>query len=116
MGEHGALLATVLVVTVAGCAAATWWQVRRAMEGNILSDFYCFAWPFYGCYAVVIWRKLRRGQPAAASPPAQTSADRPPAAGEPREPASESEGDDAELRAYNRYLAAKRDDELRRGR
>lgn len=97
-------LAALLVVS--GCGFATWWQVRRAMGGNLLSDFYSAMWPMYGCYVIYLWSRLLRDH---TSP-----------AGEDRGPQPESvarpDERDEELRAYNRYLAAKRADAQRRGR
>ncbi|HEX7163766.1 MAG TPA: hypothetical protein VF223_21315 [Trebonia sp.] len=97
-------LALAAVVTVAGCAGATWWQVQRALHGNLLSDFYSALWPVYGCYVIFLWSRLRRGFTS-------------PADGGPRpEPATQPDEGDEELRAYNRYLADKRADAQRRGR
>lgn len=99
--QHSRALTVVALLTVAGCAAGTWWQVERALDGNLLSKFYEFLWPFYGCYVIYVWRRLGRGantligHEAAADP--------------------EPEAEDLELLAYNRYLATKRADAQRRG-
>ena len=97
-------LALAAVITVAGCAGATWWQVQRALHGNLLSDFYAAMWPMYGCYVIFLWSRLRRDATALAG-------------GDPQpEPAAQPDENDEELRAYNRYLAGKRADAQRRGR
>lgn len=102
--QHMAWLTLVAVLMVVGCAGATWWQVQRALDGNLLSDFYSFMWPGYGCYVIYLWMQLRRD---ATSPAARgTRPDPVPRPGE----------SDEELRAYNRYLAGKRADAQRRGR
>lgn len=100
--RHGRALTLVVLLTVAGCAAGTWWQVQRALDGNLLSDLYSFLWPFYGGYVVYVWLRLRRG----ATTLIGTGTDAEP----------EPEQHDEELESYNRYLAAKRADAQRRGR
>lgn len=95
--RHRRALHAIAAVLVLGCAVATWWQVERARGGNFPSYFYMVLWPFYGGYVLFLWRRLRR-------PP------RPRAAGDPVPPPAE----DAELIAYNRYLAARRDEFARR--
>lgn len=48
-----------LVVTVApGCLIAGWWQVHRALSGNLLSYFYSVEWPIFSLLAVVAWWQL----------------------------------------------------------
>lgn len=102
--RHQVWLALAAVLVVAGCAAATWWQARRALHGNLLSDFYVFMWPVYGGYVVYLWLRLRSD---AASP-----------AGHGPRPVPDPDPDesDEELRAYNRYLAGKRADAQHHGR
>ncbi|MGH3223456.1 MAG: hypothetical protein ACRDPY_33015, partial [Streptosporangiaceae bacterium] len=102
--RHPGWLALTAVLTVAGCAGATWWQVRRALDGNLLSDFYAFMWPAYGCYVIYLWLRLRRGATSLAGPGPQP------------DPVRQPDENDEELRAYNRYLAGKRVDAQRRGR
>lgn len=92
------LLALIVLVLLAGCAAATWWQVRRALDGNLFSYFYSFLWPGYGCYVAGVWWRLRRGPHDAA-----------PGAREPAHPDVPEAGEDTELTEYNRYLAAQRE-------
>ena len=50
---------------VAGCAAATWWQARRALGGNGLSWFYTFEWPVLAGIAIAAWWHLIHEDPAA---------------------------------------------------
>jgi hypothetical protein len=47
-----------LLVFAAGCAFATWWQARRALDGNGLSWFYTFEWPVFIGIAVAAWWHL----------------------------------------------------------
>ena len=103
-GRHQGWLTLAAVLAVAGCAGATWWQVQRALRGNLLSDFYAVMWPIYGCYVIFLWSRLRRGATSLAGGGAR-----------PDQVPQPDEGDE-ELRAYNRYLAGKRADAQRRGR
>jgi len=107
---------TALVV-VPGCLALGWWQLNRALAGNTLSWAYVFEWPFFAGYGVYLWWRLVHEQPAlptiAASKDAaggdKTASDS--ASCEPAPPttattAGDETEEDAELAAYNRYLAA----------
>ena len=53
LGLHFALL-----VWIAMCASAAWWQVGRAVEGNSLSFLYSFEWPVFGVLGVLGWYAL----------------------------------------------------------
>ena len=48
---------------MAGCAAATWWQARRALGGNGLSWFYTFEWPIFAGIAIAAWWHLIHEDP-----------------------------------------------------
>lgn len=52
-----------MVVIVAGCGAATWWQLSRALGGNGLSWFYTFEWPALAGLAVAGWWHLVHEDP-----------------------------------------------------
>jgi hypothetical protein len=99
--RHHASVHLLALVLVSGCAAATWWQVSRALGGNGLSWVYVFEWPFFGGYSVFMWRRLLREakgrEPWRVSPDSWLAV--PP-------PTPEEEHAEAErLWAYNRYLA-----------
>jgi hypothetical protein len=104
----------VAIVLVAGCLGLGWWQVRRAAAGNVLSYAYAVEWPLFAGFVVAMWVRevrlaLRPSEPAPQPPPtpqpagagyvpfevAPRGSRTPPAADRP----------DAELTAYNRYLA-----------
>jgi hypothetical protein len=77
------------------CVLAAWWQVDRAMAGNVLSYLYAVEWPLFAGVAVWVWWHLIHTEldPAlrpGPTPPAWLTWDR----------AQES----PELRAYNQYL------------
>lgn len=65
-----------LHLTLAGglalCAAAFWFEVRRAVGGNELSWAYVFEWPLFATFAVYLWwqtlHQNRRRQQAALAP------------------------------------------------
>jgi hypothetical protein len=47
-----------LVVWVAMCAAAAYWQVGRALQGNQLSFLYSIEWPCFGVMGFFGWWAL----------------------------------------------------------
>jgi hypothetical protein len=93
----------VLLAVVPAFLALCDWQVRRALAGNELSWAYVFEWPFFAGYAVFVWWKLVHETLIPADGPAtEVRAARELEAGSaPTEPPEQ----DAELDAYNRYLA-----------
>ncbi len=112
-----------VVVTVPGFCYLGWWQLHRALAGNGLSWAYTFEWPFFSCYAIFMWWRLvhdigadrAEGAPrddvtTAHADPTATGLDRATRSDGVSE-ASQSGSSDAELDAYNRYLAS-----LSRGR
>ena len=108
----------VLVVWVPGCALATWWQVNIARSGDGLGWVYSVMWPCFAVFSVVLWwnivhddpdtvgaRGLRRLQQEAAieADEGPTSPDKGPTS--PDDAIARAEAEDAELAAYNAYLA-----------
>jgi len=53
MKTHGTLL-----VGLAFCGVAFWFELGRALRGNNLSWAYVFEWPLLGLFAVYMWWKL----------------------------------------------------------
>jgi DNA-binding transcriptional regulator of glucitol operon len=49
------LLHLVLLLWLAICASAAWWQVGRAIQGNTLSYMYSIEWPVFGVLGVLGW-------------------------------------------------------------
>jgi hypothetical protein len=107
-----------MVASVIGMLWLGNWQLHRALSGNGLSWAYTFEWPIFAVFAVVFWAKTIRDEfrpptvaeagesgiplpagayPAAAGPAAAGAAAGPGGAGATEE--------DAELAAYNAYLA-----------
>jgi hypothetical protein len=104
------------LVLIAFCLAMGWWQLSRAAGGNTLSWGYTLEWPvFAGFVGFLWWREVqlaRRGGRAPAAPERQepqsvrrpgapVTLSRPVRVAVPAAPAE----DDAELAAYNDYLA-----------
>jgi hypothetical protein len=102
------LLAVVLVL---GFLALGWWQVRRASAGNVLSWAYAVEWPVFAGFVVFIW--IREVRLALHAPRAESPAQAP-VSGVRRpvrvvrpsaDPIDLADAADAELDAYNDYLA-----------
>jgi hypothetical protein len=105
-----------VVVAVIGMMWLGDWQLHRALSGNGLSWAYTFEWPLFAIFAVVFWARTIRDEvrpPAVAEPGAS---DVPLPAGAlhvgtaAAAAAAEQDGapatqEDAELAAYNAYLA-----------
>jgi hypothetical protein len=64
LSRRAVLLHFEFLLLVAGCAAATWWQARRALGGNGLSWFYTFEWPILAGIAIAAWWHLIHEDPA----------------------------------------------------
>jgi hypothetical protein len=114
------------LVVVPGCLALAWWQGTRAVSGNTLSWAYTFEWPVFAGYALFMWWKLlheqidRRPAPEAllgGAPELEAAgagfavsepgrAERPAGARTPDGEGPVEGEDEAELAAYNDYLAA----------
>jgi len=53
-----------LVLGLALCAVAFWFEVRRALGGNGLSWAYVFEWPLFAAFAVYMWWNVLHGDRA----------------------------------------------------
>jgi DNA-binding transcriptional regulator of glucitol operon len=103
-------LHAVILVVVPSFLALCVWQIYRATGGNELSWAYVFEWPFFAAYAVYMWWRLLHAAPDGPAPPATAGA---PTGGRTvsgpgpdavPETAQEKQ-DDADMAAYNDYLA-----------
>ena len=99
------LLHVGLLLWVAGCIAAGWWQIARAVEGNVLSYVYAIEWPVFAAAGVVGWWALIHSTAPSEAERAERKAfedeQRMKAQAAKRRP---DEEDDA-MRAYNDHLA-----------
>ena len=57
-----------LVLGLALCGAAFWFELGRAERGNALSWAYVFEWPLLAIFAVYMWWKLRHGEQGGRAP------------------------------------------------
>ena len=104
-------LHVVILIVVPAFMALCLWQVSRALGGNSLSWAYVFEWPIFAAYAIYMWWRFVHeaaqdespGDTAAADPGGPTAAGAPNAAPAPETP--EERREDADLAAYNDYLA-----------
>lgn len=97
-------LHAVILVVVPGCLALCVWQIDRALGGNSLSWAYVFEWPLFAAYAIYMWWRFVHEKPELADATASENGHAAPQA--PADPRSEkSAQEEAELAAYNDYLA-----------
>jgi hypothetical protein len=101
-------LHVVILIVVPGFMALCLWQLSRALGGNTLSWAYVFEWPLFAGYAVYMWWRLVHEAPEGSPPPASAAdpagGPGPSATADPVR-AAQREEEDAELAAYNQYLA-----------
>ncbi len=79
------------------------WQIHRALGGNSLSWAYVFEWPLFAAYAVYMWWRILHEKPDAAGRAARRRTASPRRAHTGRR--GQEAPEDAELTAYNEYLA-----------
>jgi hypothetical protein len=104
---------------IAGMLALGYWQLRRAEEGNALSWAYTFEWPVFAVFGVVFWAKTIRDE--FVPPDADEAPDRAEfAVGAAADARGKElvlwEPEDADLAAYNAYLARLNDQVKDHGR
>ena len=99
-------LHAVILVVVPACMALCVWQIYRAIDGNSLSWAYVFEWPLFAGYAIYMWWRFVHEAPEPADAGASGNGYVDTALRSPGGPAAaEAAQDDAELAAYNDYLA-----------
>ena len=103
--SSGAVKLHVLaIVSVAGMLYLFAWQLGRALAGNTLSWAYTIEWPMFAGYAVYMWWRLLHEQPEFAdSRSARRRAER--AARREARADERAVADEAEMTAYNAFLA-----------
>ncbi len=57
------VLHALYAVIAAGCLIAFWWQVHRAMQGNVLSYLYSIEWPVIAIVVGIGWWQLVHDTP-----------------------------------------------------
>ena len=111
------VLHAVLAVWIPGCALACWWQVTVALSGDALGWVYTVMWPCFAVFGTVVWWNLIHDDPTPSAPAGSNAfagsrrrgrrrRPRPPKRpGPPTTLIARAEAQDAELAAYNAYLA-----------
>ena len=108
LSRRAVALHVVTIGVIGGCAFAFWWQLHRALDGNELSWAYTFEWPLFAGLAGVIWWQQVHEDPERVSHRKKVAEDvrqRSVPATHRWDAAGDDVGDDAEMAAYNRYLA-----------
>jgi len=101
----------VILIVVPAFLALCLWQVSRALGGNSLSWAYVFEWPLFAAYAVYMWWRFVHEAAQDESPPAAADTDpggptaTAAATSAPPPETPEEKKEDADLAAYNDYLA-----------
>jgi DNA-binding transcriptional regulator of glucitol operon len=103
-------LHAVVLIVVPAFMALCLWQLSRALGGNELSWAYVFEWPLFAAYAIYMWWRFVHEAPEDAAPPvdgtgAELTANGDPAAAHQAADTERRASEDAELAAYNDYLA-----------
>ena len=105
-------LHAVILVVVPAFLALCLWQLSRALGGNELSWAFVFEWPLFAAYAVYMWWRFVHERPEGAATTVDGTADAgarlhddPAAAAHRAGEAGRRADEDAELLAYNEYLA-----------
>ncbi|MBU6233057.1 MAG: hypothetical protein KJS64_02285 [Acidobacteria bacterium] len=99
------LLHVTLVGWLGGCAAAAYWQVTRAAEGNALSYLYAIEWPVFGIAGIVGWYALINIEKVTEAQE-QARRDYEEKMRAEAQAARASDAESPELAAYNDHLAA----------
>jgi DNA-binding transcriptional regulator of glucitol operon len=93
------------------CVRLGWWQWHRAqLTGSLQNLGYAIQWPIFGLFALALWARVIRDRvrpprPAPAARPTRRAAPPTPPPTPPPAPLVPDDPADAELIAYNRYLA-----------
>ena len=97
-------LHAVILIVVPAFMALCIWQISRAVGGNSLSWAYVFEWPLFAAYAVYMWWRFVHEDPDATPQPAE-SGEEPPVTSAVTQQTEAVDTEEADLAAYNAYLA-----------
>jgi len=97
-------LHAVILIVVPAFMALCIWQISRAVGGNSLSWAYVFEWPLFAAYAVYMWWRFVHEDPDATPQPAE-SGEEPPVTSADTQQTEAVDTEEADLAAYNAYLA-----------
>jgi DNA-binding transcriptional regulator of glucitol operon len=99
------LLHVTLLIWVAGCLAAMYWQVGRAFQGNQLSFMYAVEWPLFAVVGVMGWWALLHMEPVTEEEKAQRRAHEERMRAQAQAAKRRPDDEDPALAAYNDHLA-----------
>jgi hypothetical protein len=102
---RGLGLHLALVVWVAGCLLAAWWQVHRALGGNEYSYLYAVEWPVFAIAGVFGWWALLHTEPATDEAKAERREHEAKLRADAQAARRDHGAEDPELAAYNDHLA-----------
>lgn len=100
------LLHAACLFWVAGCIAAGWWQVGRAVDGNSLSWVYAIEWPVFAVAGIVGWWALLHTKPATPEEKAERRAFEENQRKQAQQAKRRPDEEDEAMKAYNDHLAA----------
>jgi hypothetical protein len=89
----------------AGCIAAGWWQVSRAVGGNSQSFIYAVEWPVFAVAGIVGWWALLHMAPVTEEERAERKAFEEEQRKVAQQAKRRPEEEDDAMRAYNDHLA-----------
>jgi hypothetical protein len=98
-------LHAVILIVVPAFMALCIWQITRAVGGNSLSWAYVFEWPLFAAYAVYMWWRILHEKPEPLATTAMPTENGHAPATASTAGADEAAPEEAELTAYNEYLA-----------
>ncbi|MFI5036280.1 MAG: hypothetical protein ACHQFZ_08780 [Acidimicrobiales bacterium] len=106
-GPRALVLHVALLLWFAMCAAAAWWQVGRAVQGNALSFMYAIEWPVFGVLGVIGWYAMLNAETVTADKEAARRDYEERMRAEARAArAATRQDEDPALAAYNDHLAS----------
>ena len=94
-----------LLLWLAMCAVAAWWQLSRAIQGNSLSFMYSIEWPAFGVLGVLGWYALLNMEVVTASKEEARREYEETMRAEARAARARADKEDPALAAYNDHLA-----------
>ena len=95
----------LMLLWVAGCLLAGWWQATRALDGNALSYVYSIEWPVFAVAGAFGWWALIHTAPATAEQKAERQRLEQERRNQAQAAKRRPDEEDADLRAYNDHLA-----------
>ena len=109
LAPRSLVLHVVLLLWLAMCVIAAWWQVGRAVQGNSLSFMYAIEWPAFAIFGVLGWYAMLNMESVTTAKEEERrefEARMREQAAAARAAAREQEVEDPVLAAYNDHLAS----------